>query len=98
MPVAQYNSIANICLVLAEENQSIGSKRPSRYLDELDRPGNRFRQKMNRRLIPVEDTSGVWEQNLKRGFKRFLQQRTNLLCKELEKTAGIRLFRRDGAG
>jgi hypothetical protein len=98
VPSTQYNSIANICLLVAEENQRIGAKRPSMYLADLNRPGMRFGRKMNRHLIPVDDSSGVWDKNLRRGFRRFLQQRTELLCSELEKEAGIRLFRRDGRG
>ena len=97
VPVAQYNSIANICLLVAEENQRVGSKRPRVYLSELDRPGNRFVRKMTRHLIPVDEASGVWDKNLRRGFRRLLSQRTQLLCGELEKAAGIRLFRREGA-
>jgi hypothetical protein len=45
----------------------------------------------------VDEASGVRDRNLRRGFKRFLDQRTQLLCGELEKAAGIRLFRREGA-
>lgn len=97
VPVAQYNSISNICLLVAEENQRIGSKRPSLYLSDLSQTGNRFGQKMTRHLVPVDHASGIWDKNLKRGFKRFLGQRAQLLCRELEKAAGIRLFRRDGA-
>lgn len=98
IPANQYNSIANICLLVAEENQRIGLRRPSTYLGELDAPRARFSRKMSRHLIPVDDTSGVWDRNLKRGFRRFLNQRTTLLCGELEKEAGIRMFRRDKAG
>lgn len=98
VPPNQYNSIANVCLLVAQENQQIGSQRPSVYLDDLDRPGRRFRRKMKRHLIPVDDSSGIWDKSVRRGFRRFLGQRTRLLCAELEKEAGMRLFRREGAG
>jgi hypothetical protein len=93
VPVKLYNSISNICLLVASENQEIGSKRPRHYIGELDEPRSAFKAKMKRHLIPVDDTSGVWNSNLKRGFSRFLQQRTKLICDALEDEAQIRLFR-----
>jgi hypothetical protein len=93
VPAKLYNSISNVCLLVAEENQRIGSRRPRRYLGELDRPGSAFRRKMSRHLIPADDASGVWGANMKRGFRRFLQARTELICDALEEQAGVRLFR-----
>jgi hypothetical protein len=90
-----YNSISNICLLTADENQSIGSRRPRSYLGEAWEGGTYFKRKMSRHAIPIADDSGVWETDLKRGFKRFLKERTDLICDELESAAGIRLFRRD---
>jgi len=90
-----YNSIANACLLVAEENQSIGSKRPRAYLGELDAIGSGFKRKMNRHLIPVGEESGVWNQNLRAGFMKFLSDRTDLLCGALEEEARTRLFRND---
>jgi hypothetical protein len=89
-----YNSICNICLLTAEENQSIGSKTPRSYLAEVRDNGTYFKRKMNRHLIPIHADSGVWQSNIKRGFARFLQERMNLICSELEAAAGMRLFRR----
>jgi hypothetical protein len=93
IPAKLYNSISNVCLLAAEENQKIGSKRPSRYLHALEKPGFAFMRKMHRHLIPVDDDSGIWSGNLNRGFHRFLKARTKLLCKSLEEQAHIRLFR-----
>jgi hypothetical protein len=95
VPVRLYNSISNVCLLVAEENQKIGSKRPRQYLGEMNGPGSGFRRKMARHLIPVDDASGVWDQTVTRGFKHFLNARTNLICNALEEQAGIRLFRRE---
>lgn len=95
IPASQYNSIVNICLLVAAENQEIGSRRPSSYLGELDQSGGNFGRKMSRHLIPIEDDSGIWDKNAKQGFKRFVQRRTQLLAHELEAEAGIRLFRRE---
>lgn len=93
IPASQYNSIANICLLVAAENQEIGSRRPSSYLGELDQPGSGFSRKMGRHLIPIEDDAGIWDTNVKRGFRRFVQRRTERLARGLEEQAGIRLFR-----
>lgn len=95
IPAAQYNSVGNICLLVASENQEIGSRRPWSYLGDLEQPGWSFGSKMRRHLIPVEGDSGIWDTSIPRGFKRFLDRRTRLLAKELESEAGIRLFRRE---
>jgi hypothetical protein len=50
---------------------------------------------MKRHLIPVYDQSGVWDKDIKRGFAKFVRQRAELICRELEAEAGMRLFRRD---
>ena len=94
IPSALYNSIANICLLVAEENQKVGSKRPRIYMRDLREEFKGFSRKMGRHLIPFDDKSGVWDRSTARGFKRFLEQRTELICDTLEKEAGIRLFRR----
>jgi hypothetical protein len=95
IPVKQYNSIANACLLVAEENQNIGFKRPRKYIGELDQAGTAFKKKMNRHLIPIDEESGIWSPDIKYGFRLFLQSRTRLICDALEREAGIRLFRPD---
>jgi hypothetical protein len=96
IPAQLYNSVSNICLLTAEENQSIGSRRPRIYLGEVRDEGTYFKRKMAKHLLPVNpDRSGVWARNVKRGFKQFLKERTELICRALEEEAGIRLFRRD---
>ena len=92
---SRYNSICNICLLTAEENQSIGSKRPRSYLGDVREFGNYFARKMDRHLIPVHDDSGIWHSNIKRGFADFVRERAHKICSELEAEAGIRLFRRE---
>lgn len=93
IPAKQYNSISNICMLVAEENQIIGSKQPSKYLRKINLSGFAFRKKMARHLIPVDDASGIWISNLRTGFRRFQEARTKLICNALEEQAGIRLFR-----
>lgn len=91
-----YNSIANICLLVAEENQKVGSRRPRTYMRELREEFNGYSRKMGRHLIPIDDESGMWDRSTTRGFRKFLEQRTALICVALEDEAGIRLFRREG--
>jgi hypothetical protein len=91
-----YNSIANICLLVAEENQKVGSRRPRIYMRSLKDDFNGYSPKMNRHLIPIEVESGVWDRSTARGFRKFLEQRTAMICDALEDEAGIQLFRREG--
>jgi len=95
VPANLYNSICNICLLTAEENQSIGSRRPRSYLGDVKANGTYFKRKMSRHLIPVRDDSGIWRSNPKKGFTRLVQERTDLICRELEAKAGKKLFRRE---
>jgi hypothetical protein len=93
--VTQFNSICNICMLTAEENQEIGARRPRSYFGEVYETGTYFNAKMKRHLIPVHDESGIWMRDIKRGFNCFIKERSNMICKALENIAGIRLFRRD---
>jgi hypothetical protein len=95
VPPALYNSICNICLLTAEENQRIGAHRPRSYLAEARANAGYFKRKMSRHLIPVGEESGVWLTNVKKGFLTTLRERNNLICRELEAEAGLRLFRKD---
>jgi hypothetical protein len=95
IPPKFYNSISNICLLTADENQEIGRRRPRSYLGEVRNSGTYFRRKTARHLIPATDESGIWHRDLKKGFMRFLKERTMLICSALEEEAGISLFRRD---
>ena len=95
IPSRLYNSICNICLLTAEENQAVGMRRPRSYLGEVKDTGTYFKRKIARHLIPVQDDNGVWVRNAKKGFMRFAKERTDLICRALEEEAGIRLFRRD---
>ena len=95
IPPSLYNSICNICLLTAEENQKIGSRSPRVYFGEVRDMGTYFNRKASRHLIPVGEHSGVWHRSLKKGFQGFVQERTDLICDALESEAGMRLFRRD---
>lgn len=91
----RYNSICNICLLTADENQEVGMRRPHSYLGEVAERSGLFSRKMHRHLIPHADDAGIWDRNVCRGFNRFIKDREDLICRELEREAGMRLFRRD---
>lgn len=90
----QANSLCNLCYIVAEENQSIGSNKPRVYLADYKRR-KQFARVMKSHLIPYKSDSGLWSRNIRRGYRRFLNQRLDLIRKTFEKEAGIRLFRED---
>jgi hypothetical protein len=93
VPPSLYNSICNICLLTAEENQRIGSRSPRQYLGDARESGTYFDRKASRHLIPVHDESGIWLRSMKKGYREFLKERMDVICDALESEAGIRLFR-----
>jgi hypothetical protein len=94
IPVGRYNSICNICLLAAEENQRIGMKRPETYLSEV-RGKRNFSSRMDHHLIPYQEEAGLWWRDSLKGFNQFLKCREKLIAKEMEMQAGIKLFRRE---
>ena len=90
----QYNCLCNICFVVARENQSIGSNKPVVYLEEFRRRKS-FGQVMSSHLIPHFKGGGLWDKNIRRGYKQFQNERLEKLCHAFERQAGIKLFRRD---
>jgi hypothetical protein len=48
---------------------------------------------MKSHMIPIGESSGVWQLSTKMGFKQFRSERLSLICKAFEKEAGIKLFR-----
>lgn len=95
IPSKDFNSIANICLLTAQENQQIGRRHPRSYLSGVRTHEKTFNAKMNRHFLPVGEASGVWQLDIKKGFHAFLRERADMLCDAMEEKAGIRLFRRD---
>ena len=90
-----YNSLCNICFLVAYDNQKIGNRLPRHYLADYQENGRgRFRRVMRSHLIPVSDDDGVWQRGLIAAFRQFRQQRLRLICTAFEKEAGIKLFRK----
>jgi hypothetical protein len=90
----QFNSIVNICYLVARENQSIGQKAPKTYLDELPRRRGARNAALRSHLIPSAGDEGIWDSNVRRGFKNFTAARAVLVIREFEDLAGMRLFER----
>jgi len=87
----EYNSLCNICFIVAEENQSIGNRAPNDYLDEAWEYYHFYRV-MRSHLIPADDDSGVWDEDIRRGYRKFVKQRLEMICQAFEKAAGTKLF------
>lgn len=85
------NSIANICYLASDENQSISDKHPKDYLDEYKRL-KYFGSVMKSHLIPYDKTSPVWERNFQKAFVDFINIRGKTIVAEIEKLAGTKIF------
>lgn len=91
-----YNTLCNICFLVSADNLDIGKQVPQKYLSYYARIDKaQFQKAMRSHLIPVQRDSGVWESGLADGFKKFRQQRLQLICDAFEKAAGMKLFRRN---
>jgi hypothetical protein len=88
------NSLTNICYLVAEENQSIGSKKPRAYFEDFRRRRH-FASVMNGHLIPHRRESPIWSSNIRSAYRRFQRERLDLLCAEFNRAAGMKLFRKD---
>lgn len=83
------DSILNICFLAANENQSISDDHPRIYLRKYKHK-RFFKGVMKSHLIPYNKTSGVWEHNIKLGFKKFLNQRAALILNAFAKAADVK--------
>jgi len=83
------NSLLNICYLAANENQSINDDKPRNYLGEYKRKRH-FKKVMRSHLIPAGSDSGVWEDNLRNGFKLFLNQRANRILNSMTKLSDVK--------
>jgi hypothetical protein len=91
-PHRDYNSLCNICFVVAEENKSIGSKSPRKYLAPF-RHKRFFGHAMKSHLLPYNSESALWLPGVPKAFRAFSKQRLRLICKAFRKQSGITLFR-----
>ena len=85
------NSIANICYLESDENQSISDNHPKDYLQEYKRLKH-FGRVMKSHLIPYEKTSPVWERDFRKAFIGFINIRGKMIISEIERLAGGKIF------
>jgi len=88
------NSLTNICYLVAEENQSIGSNKPCNYLDEF-RQRRHYSSVMKSHLIPYHRASPLWSGNVRSAYRKFQRERLALICAAFNRTAGMKLFRKE---
>jgi hypothetical protein len=87
----EYNRICNICFIVAPENKSIGASKPRDYLREyLD--GRSLPSFLRSHLLPINNKSALWKYDVKRNYKAFLRERMELISREFEKSARMRIF------
>lgn len=90
----RYNSILNICYLVARENQSIGQRAPRHYFEDVPRSNWARTMALRSHLIPTGDSRGIWDTSIRRGFKVFMEDRARLLVRAFERQAGMQLFER----
>jgi hypothetical protein len=94
VPARIYNSLCNICFLVARDHGPIGMRVPRNYLGNFEEANRKqFQSVMKSHLIPVAAESGVWDRGIVKGFKKFRQRRLALICAAFEKEAGMKLFR-----
>ena len=84
------HTIANFCFIPSSTNKWISNRAPSDYMREIRNMYNseeEFRAVMRTHLIPVDNDSGIWNED----YERFLKQRTSLLIREIGIRCGIRV-------
>jgi hypothetical protein len=85
------NSIANICYLESDENQSISDSHPSKYLIDYKR-SRHFGKVMKSHMIPHQSESPIWANDGKAGYLEFLNIRGRHIINEIQKLAGAKVF------
>lgn len=91
----RFNSIVNICYLVARENQSVGQRSPRKYFDDVRKSARARNLALQSQLIPSNDGRGIWDRSTKRGFRDFISDRTRLLARAFERQAAMKLFERE---
>lgn len=73
------NSLTNICYLVAEENQSIGSNKPCNYFEEYCRQRH-FTSVLKSHLIPSNRKSPIWSSNVRQAYRQFQRERLAIIC------------------
>ncbi|MGD0499366.1 MAG: DUF262 domain-containing protein [Bryobacteraceae bacterium] len=93
----RFNSIVNICYLVARDNRKIGQRAPRNYFEDVPQSRRARDLALRSHLIPSRGGRGIWDRSTKRGFKDLLVKRAWVLARAFERQAGMRLFERGGA-
>jgi hypothetical protein len=85
-----YNSFLNICFLVFKENVNVGAKPPYIYLKDFRRK-HFFKSMLKSHLIPNQ-SRGLGNKNIKRGYKIFMKERLDYICDKFNTEAGAKLF------
>lgn len=85
------NSLTNICYLVAEENQVIGSNKPFKYLAQYRRRRH-FATVMRSHLIPHHRNGALWSRSVRSAYRKFQRERLALICAAFDRVAGMKLF------
>jgi hypothetical protein len=91
----RFNSIVNICYLVARDNRSVGQRSPRRYFEDVPKSMRARKLALRSHLIPSKPDRGIWDRSTRRGFRSFLLDRAWLLARAFERKAGVRLFERN---
>lgn len=83
------HSLLNICFLAANENESVSDGDPNHYLMQYKRK-RFFKRVMKTYFIPYKKNDGIWDANIRNGFKNFLNARANLILNGISKLSGCR--------
>lgn len=90
VPVKKYNSIVNICFLPKHKNASFSNKPPYVYLNSEEVDKSSLNKILNSHLIPHDIKTK--EENIKEMFNQFYNKRKQILVRNIEKEAGIKIF------
>jgi hypothetical protein len=91
----KFNSIANICYLVARENQSVGQRAPKSYMQDVPRSAHARALALRSHYIPLlKEGKGILDRSVKRGFKTFVKERAWALARAFEHECVMRLFER----
>lgn len=91
----EFNSLCNLCWVVADDNLSFGAKSPGKYLEEFGKK-RFFRRALRTHLLPAKaaGAEGWLTLNPKPAtFRKFVVDRRDLIAHAFERAAGTKLFR-----
>lgn len=91
IPAKRFNALCNICYLVAHDNRSFGKQPPHRYLEEFRRQRH-FARAIKSHLIAHDARSAIWDENVRRGFRGFREQRRRAIQQAFTNVAGVRLF------